>query len=112
MPHVDLGLAAEACENLGVKTTVLINAYQTIGALNDAMLFSAESLDAIVNCGSCPEKLYLPQAGNIFGGTPETSVFNPKIKQKAGDKTLEVEQLLLAGLHAHAGESTIRAAQY
>ena len=112
MPHVDLGLAAEACENLGVKTTVLINAYQTIGALNDAMLFSAESLDAIVNCGSCTEKIYLPQATEIFGGTLETPVFNPKTKQKAGDAMLEVEQLLFAGMHAHAGGSTIRAAQY
>jgi len=112
MPHVDLGLAADACEQLGVKTVVLINAYQTIGSLNDAMLFSSEALDAIVNCGSCPEKIHLPQAAKILGGTPETPVFNPNLKQKAGDGTLEIEQLLLAGLHAHAGESTVKAAQY
>lgn len=112
MPHVDLGLAADACERLGVRTVALVNAYQVIGSLNDAMLFSAESVDAIVNLGCCNEKIHLPKAEKILGGTFQTPVFNPNRKQKAGDDAIEIEQLLLAGLHAHAGESTLRAAQF
>ena len=112
MPHVDLGMAAEECEKVGVKTTLLIDVWQSIGSLSDAVLFSSESLDAIINCGNTVEKIRLRRPATILGGTPETPIFNPDFKQKAGNEVIQIEGFLLSGLYAHAGEANIVAAQY
>ena len=112
MPHVDLGLLADDCEKLGVKTTLFIDIWQTIGALNDAVLFSSKYIDAIVNRGNIVEKIQLSQAKKILGGTAETIIYHPDFKQKAGDKMVEIEGMLYAGAYAFAGEARIIGAQY
>jgi hypothetical protein len=111
MPHVDLGLTAEHCEELGVKTALFIDVWG-IGSLSDAVLFSSEKLNAIINAGNQTERVRLPKADKILGGTAQTAVFHPSLKQNAGDESIEIEEMLIAGLHAHTGEANIIAAQY
>jgi glycine reductase len=111
MPHVDLSLVGEACEALGVKTTLFIEVFQKMGTLSDSVLFSADSLDAIINCGNTVERVRLPRLEKILGGTAESPVFNPDFSQKAGDPTVEIEGFLLAGVYAHIGGAKIAAVE-
>jgi hypothetical protein len=112
MPHVDLGLVAEACEDLGVKTTLFAQVWSSSGSLSDYVLFSSNSLDAIVSVGNNLERVQLPQADTILGGTPETRMYNPDRSQTAGDEAIETEIFLLAGAFDYLGGSKIVADEY
>ena len=112
MPHVDLGLVAEACEDLGVKTTLFAQVWSSSGSLSDYVLFSSNSLDAIVSVGNNLERVQLPQANTILGGTPETRMYNPDRSQTAGDEAIETEIFLLAGAFDYLGGSKIVADEY
>ena len=111
MPHADLGLVGEECEKLGVKTALFANVYGTSGAIADYLLFNAESLDAIVSVGQFLDRIQLPRAERISGGTADTLIYNPDRKQKAGDETIEVERFLLAGAYDYLGGSTLIAVE-
>jgi len=111
MPHVDLALTAEACEDLGVKTTLFIHLIQSQSSITDQLLFSSESLDAVINVGNVIERMYLPHADRILGGTVETPVFHPDIKQKAGDECVVIEGSL-AGVYNHIGDARIVGVEY
>lgn len=112
MPHVDLALVAEACENAGVKTTLFIQLVHGVGSTADEASFSADSLDAIVNIGQTQEKIRLPKADRILGGNPATTICNPDFAQKAGDEEIEIEGFLLAGVFDVLGGSKIMAVDY
>jgi len=114
MPHVDISMVGEACEALGVKTTVFVNFGHSVGTRSDSLLFDTEVLNAVVNLGQTLERIGLPRPGDlkILGGTSETLVYNPEFKQKAGDPVLEVEGMFLAGLYNHLGGAKIIACEY
>jgi glycine reductase complex component B subunit alpha and beta len=107
MPHIDLSQVGEASEVLGVKTTLFVELFQNLGTLSEAMIFSGDSLNAIINCGNSLEKIQLHRLDKILGGTEQTSIFNPDFSQKAGDPIVEIEGFLLAGAYAHIGGSNI-----
>ena len=112
MAHIDLGLVAELCEELGVKTTLFSQVYGNSGSLTDYVLFSSDSLNAIVSNGNLLEIIRLSQADRILGGTPETPVFHQSLNQKAGDKVIDIEYFLLAGAYDYLGSSKLIAAEY
>jgi glycine reductase complex component B subunit alpha and beta len=75
-PNVDMALIAERCEQLGVKTALLV--WETAGPNagdEDATLFNAPSLDAIVSIGASQltldlgpvERLIAPDGANLTG---------------------------------------------
>ena len=114
MPHVDISMVGEACEALGIKTTVFINFTHSVGTRSDSLLFDTEVLNALVNLGQTAERIRLPRPGDlkILGGTSETSVYNPEFKQKAGDPVLDVEGMFLAGLYNQIGGAKVIACEY
>ena len=112
VPNVDLSLVGEACEDLGIKTTLLIHMQHHRGSIADSLLFSTDNLNAIINVGAILEKIRLPKAEKIVGGTQETPVYSPDFAQKAGDKVVEIEEFLLAGLYDHVGGSRIISIEY
>lgn len=112
MPHADLGLVGEACENLGVKTTLFAQLTHSGNSLAESALFSSDSLDAIVNIGQALERICLPRADRILGGTPETQIFNPDFVQRAVDEIVDVEGFLYPGLYDFLGGAKIIAVDY
>ena len=83
-PTIDLGEAALECENLGIKTCLLIQVLNTESFLESEVMFNSPSLNAIVNTGIIFERVMLPALGTIIGGTADTPVFNDSRKQSAG----------------------------
>jgi len=112
--QVDLGLVAEACEQMGVKTVYFVSFNDSNGAMEEQVTFFPECLDAAINVGQSLEWMRLElEPEKIIGGTPETPIHHPAgIVQKAGDKTIYVEQSVFAGGFNHIGGSTVMAMDY
>ena len=114
LPHVDLGLVAEECEKLNVRTAVYIQPLISTGTLQEALLFNDPSLNLIVGVGATLERVSLPLAAEKFlGGTAETKMYCPDpIMQRAGDSVINSEQFILAGVHDHCGGAKICVKEY
>jgi hypothetical protein len=112
MPHVDLAETAEGCEKLGVKTTLFVMLWHTVGSISDQIYFNPESLNAIINVGQICERYHLPRAEKILGGTPETRLPNPDFVQKAGDPLVDMECFLVAGVVDMLGGSRTIGVEY
>jgi hypothetical protein len=112
MPHVDLAETAEACEKLGVRTTLFVMLWHTVGSISDQIYFNPESLNAVINVGQICERYTLPRAEKILGGTPETRLPNPDVVQRAGDETVEMECFLVAGVVDMLGGSRTIGVEY
>lgn len=114
LPHVDLALVAEECEKLGVKTTLFVQPLVSHGTLSETALFSSKYLDAIIDVGATQERILIPlEADRILGGSAETHLFTPDpFIQKAGDKIIDTEEFLIAGVHDHLGGMKIIATEY
>jgi glycine reductase len=110
-PTVDLGEAAVECEKRGVKTCLLVQILNTETDLASEAMFSAPSLNAIVNTGVIFDKVALPVLPKILGGTTETPVFHDIRRQTAGQE-LEVEQRFICGSLNQLGTSHATAVQY
>jgi hypothetical protein len=114
MPHVDVALVGEECEKLGVKTAVFTQPLISRGTLADTLLFNNESLDLIITVGATFERVKLPlEADRILGGTAETKVFlaDPR-DQYAGDPVIDMEEMLIAGVHDHLGGANVIVKEY
>lgn len=114
MPHVDVALVGEECEKLGVKTALFTQPLIGVGTLADTLLFNNEALDLIVTVGATFERVKLPlEADRILGGTAKTKVFlaDPG-DQYAGDPIVDMEEMLIAGVHDHLGGSHIIVKEY
>jgi hypothetical protein len=109
MPHVDLGMVADECEKLGVKTAIHAHPLVSTGTLTDNLLFNSEALNLVVTVGGVLERAKIPlDADRFLGGTAETHIYCPDpIVQRAGDPVLDFEEFLLAGVHDHLGGSKI-----
>jgi sarcosine reductase len=71
-PHVDMALAAERCEQLGVKTAMLAwDLTSPDDGLQGATLFSSPQLDAIVSVGSNNVEFPMPAVERVIAPTPE-----------------------------------------
>jgi glycine reductase len=112
MARVDLSLVAEACEIIGIKTTLLVNLGHSGISLAEGALFNSEYLNAIANVGQTLEKVRLPRADKILGGTDDTVIFNPDFVQRACNDTIEIEGFLLAGLYNYLGGAKVIAVDY
>jgi len=112
MPHVDLALVAEACEALGIKTALWVHLSHSDTPLSDQLLFSSDSLDAIVNVGQSLEKIRLPKADTVIGGGEDVRVFYTDFSQKVGDEYIEIAGATLAGAYDYTGGSRIMAVEY
>jgi glycine reductase len=114
MPHVDVGLVAERCEKVGVKTAVYIQPGISFGTLADTLIYSSEAVNLIMTVGATMERVKVPLDADVFlGGTHETKIFCPDpITQHAGDPVIDVEEFLIAGVHDNMGGSNIIVKEY
>lgn len=112
MPHVDLSLTAEACEKMGIKTTLFVSFWHSVGSIAEQIYFRSELLDSIVNVGQYCEMIRLPKADMILGGAADTPIYNPHATQKAGGESVEIEGNLLAGAFDMLGGTNKMAVEY
>lgn len=68
-PNVDMALIADRCEQLGVKTSLMV--WETIGEgdTEDSSLFNSDRLDAIISLGSSHFQFIFDQAERVIGGS-------------------------------------------
>ena len=66
-PNVDMALIADRCEELGVKTSLMV--WETIGEgdTEDSSLFNSDRLDAIISLGSSHFQFRLDAADRVIG---------------------------------------------
>jgi hypothetical protein len=113
MPSVDQALVAEACENLGIKSAIFVHLFNSGSSLEEgANLASLPSLRAVINVGHTLDRMHLPPAEKILGGSAKTPIYCADFKQCAGDPQIDIEQYLIAGVHDHIGGSRIQAFDY
>jgi sarcosine reductase len=67
-PHVDLGLTAEACEEMGMRTTIICHDTSVDGTSDSALLFHTPGALAIVNVGPHDAPFILPPVDTAIGG--------------------------------------------
>lgn len=67
-PNVDLGLTAEACEDMGMRTTVVCQDMSPDGSSDGALLFNTSGALAIVNVGPHDVTFTLPPIDRVIGG--------------------------------------------
>lgn len=67
-PHIDLAQTCELCEELGVKTAVIVADQSTDGTSDGALIFNTPRADAIVNVGGFCRTFTLPPVERVVGG--------------------------------------------
>ncbi len=67
-PHVDLGLVARACEQLGVRTAVQVSDMARDRRVESALLFNFPEVDAIVSCGGKDTKWKVQAVERVIAG--------------------------------------------
>lgn len=114
LPHVDIAMVGEQCEQLGVRSAIFTQPLVSVGTLADTLLFNNEALNLTITVGATLERVKLPfKADLILGGTKETKIFCPEpINQYAGDPIIDIEEFLIAGLHDHLGSANIIVKEY
>ena len=66
-PQIDVGLNCDACEELGIKTVLLITEFLSAGnPINELVLFATENADAMVTNG-CISFLEFPRVNRVIG---------------------------------------------
>jgi glycine reductase complex component B subunit alpha and beta len=68
-PNVDMALIADRCEQLGVKTSLMVWETTGEGETEDSPLFNLPSLDAIVSLGSSQMRLSFDPVARTIGST-------------------------------------------
>ncbi len=114
MPHIDLAMAGEECEKLGVKTAISTQPLTPFGTLADTILFNAEPLDLIITSSATFERTKIHwKAEKFIGGTAETRVFCPDpIVQFASDPVIDIEEYLLPGVLDCTGNARVIVKEY
>jgi sarcosine reductase len=99
--HVDLGETCELCEDLGIKTTVLVQDVSQGKSSESALLFNIPRANAIVNVGSWGRGIALPPVERVIGG-PVTFAGN-----KPAEGELEVDTNFLCGVISQIGATRL-----
>lgn len=114
MPHIDLSMAGEECEKLGVKTAIFTQPLTPFGTLADTILFNHPFLDCIITASATFERTKIHwKAERFLGGTAETRIFCPDpIDQFAGDPVIDIEEYLLPGVLDCTGNARVIVREY
>lgn len=114
MPHLDISSMGVACEERGIKTCVHSTPLTSKGTLGDTILFNDEELELIIATSNAFERTVVDfEAETFIGGSAETRIYSSEMKElKAGDKSLNIEQYLLSGVHDDTGGHKITVKEY
>ena len=72
--HVDMAQTAELCEELGVKTAVVVSSLSLDNTAEGDLVFTTPRVDAIVNAGDFGRSITLPPMEKVIGGPVEEEI--------------------------------------
>jgi glycine reductase len=72
--HVDMAQTAELCEELGVKTAVVVSSMLQGNTSEGALVFTTPKVDAIVNAGDFGRSITLPPMEKVIGGPAKEKI--------------------------------------
>jgi len=67
-PHVDMAQTCEICEELGVKTALVVADISADETSGGGLIFNTPRADALVNVGAFARPLTLPPVARVIGG--------------------------------------------
>ncbi|MDE3075885.1 MAG: hypothetical protein KGJ86_10695, partial [Chloroflexota bacterium] len=103
-PNVDMALVADRCEQLGVKTSLLMWETTASGDAEDSALFNSPALDAITSIGSNGFSFQLGPVERVIGPRSESA--------RRAQESLAVGALRTVGAIDHLGSGRLAAARY
>jgi sarcosine reductase len=99
-PHADMGWTAETCEDLGMKTVMVVHEQSGDMTSGESLLYWSENVDAVVNIGSWNKVVQLPPMPKVIGGTTS-------FKEKQANEDIEVIMHTLFGALNQVGASKL-----
>jgi glycine reductase complex component B subunit alpha and beta len=106
-PHVDMAQLGRACEQLGVKTSLIAWDSTSLGSGDDgAALFNYPELNAIVNFGNSDVRIVLPRVERLLTSLPE----GPETERLRGPWTTTVQSVV--GAMEQTGGGYLNAVMY
>jgi glycine reductase complex component B subunit alpha and beta len=100
-PNVDMAMIAERCEQLGVRTGMMMWGGAVV---EDSALFNAPALDAIVSIGSNSFEFELPPVERVITSRPQEA--------EAVRSTITLPPTRLVGVIDHFGSSRLAGVVY
>jgi glycine reductase len=110
IPESDLMSLCEACENLGVRTTIIVWTHRGDGRTEGSLTFISPKADAMVSVGMHEEPIELPPVKRVIGGplvSPGVWETNAQAKPATGALRLRVASLAGAINQLGAGRLSI-----
>jgi glycine reductase len=92
-PHVDMAQAAAQCEELGVKTALVVEDMSTDGSAEGMLLFNFPGMDALVNVGCGQEALVLPAVDRVLGADDLVPRLSAEMRATYGTLCGAIEQV-------------------
>lgn len=103
---MDQMLTCQACEEFGVKTTVVTWEMCGETGADSPLIYSVPKADAIVSIGNREEKILLPSAEKVIGGN---NIFNTELNAQ---ESFQIFVNQIAGSVDQTGFSKLRAQEY
>jgi hypothetical protein len=105
---VEMMLTIRACEQLGIKTTLVTYEYGGKNGVDSPLLFYADEADAVVSTGSRDRWIDLPAADKVIGPYQDIRVLTypgAPTTPAAGALTLDARDMIIGGVDNWGGGS-------
>lgn len=102
-PHMDMAQTCEACEDVGVKTTLIVQDQSYGEGSAGVLIFNTPKADAIVNVGSFDRPISFPLVKRVIGGP----VTYPDGKSAEGE--IKMPTFHVCGVMSQIGASRLTA---
>lgn len=114
--HLDAGMVAKECEDLGVGTAVHITPFTATGNIADNLVYFDDCLDLIITAYAYFDPIDVQfKAEELLGGFPEDNLGSDLMISEGktvGDEFISVEQVYIAGFAEMYGGSSIKVVDY
>ncbi len=105
---VELMLTIRACEQHGIKTTLVTYEFGGKGGIDSPLLYYLSEADAVVSSGSRDRWLELPEAERVVGPYEQIKILNypgAPIAEAKGRLTLDARDMVIGGVDNWGGQS-------
>jgi len=113
IPESDLMSMVDACEDLGIRTTVIVWTHRGDGRTDGSLTFISPRADALVSVGMHEESIDLPPMKRVIGGplvSPPVSEPNAEVRPASGALRLRLSSL--AGVINQLGAGRLSIEEY
>ncbi|HEV8715072.1 MAG TPA: glycine/sarcosine/betaine reductase component B subunit [Candidatus Binatia bacterium] len=113
IPESDLMSMVDACEGLGMRTTVLVWTHRGDGRTDGSLTFISPRADALVSVGMHEEPIDLPPVKRVIGGSlVSPPVSEPDAEARPANGALRLRLSSLAGVINQLGAGRLSIEEY